>query len=198
MSRPAGKGEPSDLGQVVAPRPGGFVARAPIAWACLLVASALGCEKAWSGPSPQVAKWRSKFLRATEPAGATSLAEVRKREGASSGIVLVGQVGVPGQNYWIDGKAAFLIREVTNEDPAGHGGEGHDPANCPFCRRKASQAASTAIVQFLDQRGQIIGIDARELFELTDNQRVVVQGTAQVVEPDLLVITAWSLFMAPQ
>jgi hypothetical protein len=163
--------------------------------ACALMVSCFGCGNPWSGANAQLRATRSKFLAATEPTGGTPLTEIRKALDPNQRVVVIGRIGIPDQESWIAGKAAFAIRDAANEKPGDHGGKKHDPASCPFCKRKASQPDSTAFVQFIDERGEIIGIDARELFELTDNQRVVVQGQAALVGPDTLVITAEKLYL---
>jgi len=163
--------------------------------ACSLLAFCAGCGNPWNGDNTQLRATRSKFLTVTEPTGGAALTEIRKALDPNQRVVVIGRIGVPDHESWIAGKAAFAIRDAAGEKPGDHGGKGHDPASCPFCKRKASQPDSTAFVQFIDERGEIIGIDARELFELTDNQRVVAQGKAALVGPDTLVVTAEKLYL---
>lgn len=167
-----------------------------VAFAAIALCS--GCGNPWSSANTQLRATRSKFLAATEPIGGAPLTEIRTALDSNQPVVAIGRIGVPDQESWIAGKAAFAIRDAAGEKPGDHGGNGHDSANCPFCKRKASQPDTTALVQFLDEQGEIIRIDARELFELADNQRVVVEGKAAIAGPDVLVITAEKLYVTPE
>src|SRR5687767_9243867 len=93
----------------------------------------LGCKD--DALDPSLAPLRDRFLTATEPPGAISLAEARN---ASMGqeVVVVGQID--GEQAWETGKAVFVIRELIEDDA--HGGAGHDAANCPFCKRRRAEA----------------------------------------------------------
>ena len=91
---------------------------------------------------------------------------------------------------WADGKAAFVISEATlPADDHAHA-DGHDPATCPFCRRRAEKANVKALVQFCDDKGEPLAIDARKLLGVSEDQVVVVRGQGQLNDAGLLVIAA--------
>jgi len=154
---------------------------------------AVGCRPSGAAVDPKVAAMRQRLLVGEEPAGAVTFADARTQVEQSPEVTLIGRIGVPDQEAFVEGKAAFVIRDAVGE--VEHGGPDHDPANCPFCKRKASQPEAMAVVQFLDEKGEVLPIDARELFDLAENARVVVQGKAQIVEPGALVVSAERLFV---
>lgn len=172
--------------------------------ASLLGLLASGCNA--NRQDPQVLAIREQYVSATEPAGAVTLSELAQRlggntadaadedaAGAETAAVVVGRIYAGDLEPWDAGKASFLLAELPAE---GHG-EGHDADNCPFCKRRAAQAP-TAIVQFLDDRGQIIAHDARQLFGLNKNDVVTVSGQATRGELNTLVLTADALHVHRQ
>jgi hypothetical protein len=152
----------------------------------------IGCRPGATA-DPKVAATRERVLMREEPSGAVTFVDARSQVADRPEVTLVGRIGVPDQEPFVQGKAAFVIRDAAGE--VEHGGPDHDPANCPFCKRKASQPEAMAVVQFLDDKGEVLPIDARELFDLSENARVVVQGKAQIVEPGALVVSAERLFV---
>jgi hypothetical protein len=151
------------------------------------LAALTGCGT--GGDAAMTAK-REQFLRAAEPAGATSFADARTTLAEKPGVVLVGRISAGDQEPFVDGQAAFTLTDAFGDDAA-HGGDGgHDPANCPFCKRRASQPESKAIVQFLDEQGKVVPIDARKLFDLKPNQVVVIEGEATVDPLNVMFVAA--------
>jgi hypothetical protein len=108
--------------------------------------------------------------------------------GTLQDVWVVGRIFAGDFDPWEQGRASFLISELPEE---GHG-EGHDADNCPFCKRKAAQAPK-AMVRFADEKGQTVGIDARELFGLKTGDVVAVRGSAKVGELNTLMIDAAAL-----
>lgn len=140
-----------------------------------------------SGNDAAVAAKRSQYLRAEEPAGATSFIDARLTLAEKPAVVLVGRISAGDQEPFVDGQAAFTVTDAFGD----HGSDdGHDPANCPFCKRRASQPTSKAIVQFLDEQGKVVPIDARKLFDLKPNQVVVIEGEATVDPLNVMFVAA--------
>ena len=124
---------------------------------------------------------------ASPPAVADPLepADPLQPAGTLQDVWVVGRIFAGDFDPWEQGRASFLISELPEE---GHG-EGHDADNCPFCKRKAAQAPK-AMVRFADEKGQTVGIDARELFGLKTGDVVAVRGSAKVGELNTLMIDA--------
>ena len=151
----------------------------------------VGCQQ----PDARVLELRKQYVLSQEPSGASSIeATLEKAKEAHvedvGEVVLVGRIGAGEFEPWAAGQASFLMSEALPEtDHAAT--PGHDPANCPFCRRRAEKAASfTALVQFRDDKGEIVPIDARELLGVEQNQVVVVRGKARVDKVGTLVVAA--------
>ena len=69
-----------------------------------------------------------------------------------------------------------------------HGG---NTSNCVFCRRLAEKNAhAIAVVNFVDEAGNILPVDARELLALREGQTIVVRGTAKLLGGTMLIINA--------
>ncbi len=155
-----------------------------------LLATVSGCNKA----DERVSSLRGQLILADEPAGAASIAEVRDGMTADpqseQDILIVGRIGAGEFEPWADGQASFLMAEALPEtDHAAT--PGHDPATCPFCRRRAEKAGNaTALVQFRDEKGEVLPIDARELLGVKEDQVVVVRGKGHVDKLGVLVVSA--------
>jgi len=157
---------------------------------CLAILAVLGLFAAagcGTGREADVAAKRDLYLRTEEPAGATSFIDARLTLAEKPAVVLVGRIAAGDQDPFVEGQAAFTVTDAFGD----HGSDGgHDPANCPFCKRRASQPTSKAIVQFLDEQGKVVPIDARKLFDLKPNQVVVVEGKATVDPLNVMFVAA--------
>ncbi len=124
-------------------------------------------------------------------------------------VVVVGKIGGVSEP-WDEGRAAFMIadpsdtaqHDAEHSHDHGHAHDGHDhdghdhgaAHSCPFCERAKEGTRSLAIVQFVDQQGEILPIDARQLFDLEEGQTVVVRGPATIDALGNLVISAEGLY----
>ena len=88
-----------------------------------------------------------------------------------------------------DGVARFFVTDATGHD----GDESHDPHECPFCRRDVK--SMMALVEFKDDSGQLLRIDARELFDVHEFELLVLEGTGYLDEEEILVISASRMFV---
>ena len=156
----------------------------------VLLAVVSGCNKG----DERVSSLRRQLMLADEPSGAASIADVRDGMSADSqpeqDVLIVGRIGAGEFEPWADGQASFLLAEML---PASdHAATpGHDPATCPFCRRRAEKAGNaTALVQFRDANGKVLPIDARELLGVEKDQVVVVRGKGHVDKLGVLVVSA--------
>ena len=150
-----------------------------------------GCDRG----NAEVDALRNRLVLVDEPAGATSIADSRDKIEAEQDVVIVGKIGAGEFQPWADGQAAFLMSEVP-ADNTHASSPGHDPATCPFCRRRAEKAASvTALVQFRDEKGELLPIDARELLGVSQDQVVVVRGKGHVDKLGVLVVAATGIHL---
>ncbi|MCA9169095.1 MAG: hypothetical protein KDB23_15580 [Planctomycetales bacterium] len=109
-------------------------------------------------------------------------------------VVLVGRIGGGSKPTWDEGRAAFVMMDTASE-AAGHdhGGPGHDD-NCPFCKAAKHGADGSAFVQFVDDEGNVVPVDARKLLAVQEGQLVVVQGTGMIDELGNLVVNANGIY----
>ncbi|MCC6508674.1 MAG: hypothetical protein IT423_06185 [Pirellulaceae bacterium] len=153
-----------------------------------------GCDaKSGAEPlSPEILAAREQYMLAAEPTDPILIAEARKLP-AKSPVVIVGRLGVAGQSTWEKGKAMFVVSDA-HPKLAGHKHkDGEDESDCPFCKR--SQNERLSIVQIADEKGDVASLDAQALLDAVEGQEVVVQGTAEVNELDMLVINATGIFV---
>jgi hypothetical protein len=140
-----------------------------------------------SGLDPALLAWREKFVLVAEPANAVSLAEAKSELAERSAIVVTGKIGGTELEPFESGKASFIISELPQ--PGTHSHAEGEADNCPFCKRRAAKAPK-AIVQFLNDKQEVIPFDARELFDVDRDQVVTITGEAKLNSLDMLVITA--------
>ena len=80
-------------------------------------------------------------------------------------------------------------------DATGHDGdESHKPHDCPFCKRDIKSVI--ARVEWNDNQGKLIDLDARKLFDVKEFDLLVIEGTGQFSDDDILIITASKVFVA--
>lgn len=149
-----------------------------------------------SSTDPRVAELREKYLLAAEPSGAVSISAAKQSLESQPEFVLMGRIGVGSHDPWEPGKATFVISDAV-PDKSGHASQpGHDKDNCPFCKRRASAAESTAIIQLVDDAGQVLPVDARQLLSADKDQLVYVRGRGEVNGLGTLVVSAQSIYVA--
>ncbi len=104
-------------------------------------------------------------------------------------VTVRGRINAGDISPWEPGKAAFVLTDATGHDDD----DEHDPHECPFCSRKIE--SMIAHVEFRDDAGQVIAVDARELFDVQDKQLVVVRGAASLDDSGILQLSARDLFI---
>jgi len=120
-------------------------------------------------------------------------------------VVLVGQIGGLS-NPWKEtlpdfpfarNQATFALADpmaVIENEESGHS---HAPGEeCAFCEAHATdRSAMLAMVRFLDKNGKVLQTDVRQLFDIKENDTVVIQGTARVLEGGMMVVDATGLYL---
>ena len=161
-----------------------------LATACCLITA--GCGDA---TSPRVLALRSQFLVASAPEKERPVPDVRNdlKSGElkpDTAFVVRARINAGDFPPFADGKAAFIVTDATGHD----GDESHDPHECPFCKRDIKSVI--ARVEFDDEAGRMIDIDARELFNLKEFDLLVIEGRGQFDEDDMLVVAASKIFVS--
>jgi hypothetical protein len=136
------------------------------------------------------------------------LVAAKKNPNAStaSEVVVAGQIGgMP--NVWNDthpdfpwyaGQSSFfLVDTKIAAQFASHAKKHGGNHSCAFCQSLAAKNAhAAAVVNLVDEQGEIMRIDSRELLGLKENQTVVVRGTAKLLGGRLLVIDATGIHVS--
>ncbi len=120
-------------------------------------------------------------------------------------VVMLGNIGGLA-NPWAEShrdypfkktEAIFFLADpeafIENEE-AGHK---HAPGEeCAFCAAHAADKADLlAIVRFVDEKGEVLQTDARELFDVKEHDMVVVSGEARITDGGILVVDARGLYV---
>lgn len=134
---------------------------------------------------------RAKYLLADEPPGAVGVLDLRESISGDQQVVVVGQIGGIA-DPWSRGQASFVIMDPV----ALMEGEGHsENCDCPFCHKSSEETEGLALVQFVDDSGEVLSVDAQRLFCVSKDQMVVVQGRAKLDQLGHLVVAAHGLYI---
>lgn len=138
---------------------------------------------------PEVVAIRDRFLKVSTETKETPVSEIRaslKSGEMKSGTPFKVRVRINAGEFppFVNGAAKFFVTDATGHD----GDESHDPHECPFCRRDVK--SMMALVEFHDEAGKLIPMDARELFNIKDFELLVIEGTGEFDSEDVMVMTA--------
>ncbi len=135
----------------------------------------------------------SKFLLTDKPEGAGDVIKVREDAGDGEDVVIVGRIG-GSANPWIKGRAAFSIVDGSLKACSDIEGD-----SCPipwdYCCETSKLPTATALVKVVDEDGELVKADARELLAVKELSTVVVKGKAQRDEAGNLTILATGVFV---
>lgn len=142
---------------------------------------ALGCDRdaatsTTNQSEPGSISVASEHLLSVEPANAVALTEAAESLGSESkSITLIGKIDAGDFSAFQEKEATFMLSELPQD---GHGVDDPDHEdNCPFCKRRAANAPK-AIVQIVDDKGNVIPTDARQLLGVQKGDRVIASGIA--------------------
>jgi len=147
--------------------------------ASMLSTAGVGCGRNSSaGVDPQavttVSIDASKYMLAEEPDGAVGVIAARDSAQDGEAIVVVGRIG-GAANPWIEGRAAFMLLDASMLIVA----DGTDSADGEICMDDCcavERSASTTLVKIVDERGQVLTVDTRQLLGVAANDMVVIRG----------------------
>lgn len=126
-------------------------------------------------------------------------------ETAAHDVVMVGHIGGLA-NPWAGSYRDYPFQQdeaiifvadpqaVIENEESGHK---HAPGEeCAFCAAHAADKANMlAMVRFVDEKGEVLRTDARELFDVKEQDTVVVSGKARVTAGGILVVDARGLYI---
>jgi hypothetical protein len=143
---------------------------------------------AGSPPTPD-----PRFVLTEEPADAKTVITARQDTKDGDEVTITGRIG-GDVDPWVKGRASFLIVDPSlvpcSERPG-------DTCTTPwdYCCDTDRLAASKATVKFVDEAGQTLPTDARELLGVKELERVTIRGKAKRDEAGNLTVLASGIYI---
>lgn len=142
---------------------------------------AAGCDTTESVTSSgRLPAGGGKYILTTEPANPKTPTEVKESVTEPTLVAITGRIDAGDVDPFQNGVASFLISQLPEGDHAE--GDPDHVDNCPFCKRKLKNAPK-AVVRILDDSGEVMTVDARQLLGVAKGDVVVVRGSATYLEP---------------
>lgn len=133
------------------------------------------------------------YLLPDEPDGAIGVIEARESAKDGEEIVVVGQIG--GSSHpWIDGRAAFTLLDASMSVVA----EGEECSGEQICMGdccRAERVCCTTLVKVINDAGELIPVDARNLLGVTAEDTVVIRGKAKKDEKGNFLVVASGVYI---
>jgi hypothetical protein len=166
----------------------------------LLAASVLplaGCgmnEPAVQNVQPAAAS-DSRFVLTEEPADAKPVIDVRQDAKDGDEVTITGRIG-GDVDPWVAGRATFVIVDSSLTPCSEREG---DSCKTPwdYCCDLDRLATAKATIKVVDDQGQPIATDARELLGVKELQTVTVYGKAKRDEAGNLTVLASKVYVKP-
>jgi len=163
----------------------------------ILASLLIGCSQEATVPMPSERAMpivdRSKILLTVDPGAANDVIKVRENSSDGDDVVIVGRIG-GSQNPWIEGRAAFSIVDGSLKACSDI-----EEDNCPtpwdYCCETSKLSTATALVKIVDERGDLVKADARELLQIKELSTVIVQGKAKRDDAGNLTILANTVYV---
>jgi hypothetical protein len=178
-----------------------------------VLALALSNESLAAG-NLNVAAQKTRLQLAEEPKGAAQVLAVQKQFASAKtqpnalktrDVVLVGQIGgMPNiwpethpQFPWYEGQASFfMVDSKVAAQFASHLKKHGGNHECSFCKSLAAKNAhAIAVINLVDEKGEILRVDTRKLLALKENQTVVIRGKAKLLGGSMLIVDADGVFV---
>jgi hypothetical protein len=98
---------------------------------------------------------------------------------------------------WYKGQASFFVvdNKVASQFES-HRNKHGKWDGCAFCRNQAAKNAhAIAVVNLVNERGEILRVDTRELLTMKETQTITVRGKAKLLGGAMLVIDAEGVYV---
>ena len=157
-----------------------------------IVSLTFGCNQ--DRPTSTAASHLQKeFLLAEEPSGAQGVTELKQVAADGEKIVVEGRIGGDTQPF-VSGQAAFVVVD-TSLKPCNEKDDDSCATPWDYCCDLDLLPASRAMVKLVDEHGNTIAADAREILDVKELQTVVVRGHAKRDEAGNLTVLASGVFV---
>ncbi len=133
------------------------------------------------------------YLATVEPDHPRGIMEVRETAQDGESVVVVGRIG-GSENPWVEGRAAFsLVDQALQACSDKEGDECKMPWD--YCCETDRLPKATLLVKLVDDSGQLVKQDARQLLGVQELQTLVVKGTAQRDDAGNVTVSARQVFV---
>ncbi len=151
---------------------------------CLLAVLTLasGCAES---VSPEVAGVRSQLMLESQPEGVVPIEKARQllaEDDAPQEIVLTVRVGNKDFPQWYFDEGAIMVVSEAFPGSDYNVGPDHDSSTCPFCRWKWKNEDSLAMVEFVDDDGNVRPERCDELLGVEAGDVLTIRGMASLDE----------------
>ena len=161
------------------------------------VSLAMACnqQRATDSNAPNELPRGADYLLSTEPVNPKGVVETREKAQDQEAVVVVGRIG-GSQNPWVDGRAAFVIVDLSLQACSDREGD-HCLTPWDYCCETDRLAQATVLVKVIDESGKLLPVDARKILGVKELQTVVVQGKAQRDDVGNITVLASNLYVRP-
>ena len=137
----------------------------------------------------------TQYLLAEQPQDAKDVIAVRENAPDEEPVVVVGRIG-GSQNPWVEGMAAFSIVDLSLKACSDIEG---DKCKKPwdYCCQIDLLPKAPVLVKVVDDSGNIVSTDSRELLAVKELDTVVVNGTAKRDDAGNLTVLASKIYVKP-
>ncbi len=155
--------------------------------------SETGVETSTALPRPSAEG--AKYLLSAAPTDAQDVISMREAVDDNQEVVVIGRIG-GSHDPWVEGMAAFSV--VDRSLPACSDIPGDScPKPWDYCCATDKLPGATTLVKVVDEQGEIIPTDARELLGVSELQTVVIQGTARKDDAGNITVLASGIYIDP-
>lgn len=135
----------------------------------------------------------SQYLLSEEPQDANDVIAVRESAQNDEPVVVVGRIG-GSRDPWVEGRAAFSIVDLSLKACSDIEG---DKCKMPwdYCCQTDLLPDATVLVKVVDESGELIGTDSRDLLSVKELDTVVVNGKAKRDNAGNLTVLASKLYV---
>lgn len=138
----------------------------------------------------------ARFRLPAEPTGAQEVIAVRANATDGDPVVVVGRIG-GDVNPWVNGRAAFSLVDNSIRACSDIPGDAC-PTPWDYCCETDKLKTGKILVKFVDDGGQLIASDARELLGVRELDTVVIEGKVQKSEDGNAVLLANGVYVKSQ
>ncbi|SMP63953.1 hypothetical protein SAMN06265222_108157 [Neorhodopirellula lusitana] len=151
----------------------------------------VGCNQSDTASNVESAGTSSQYIIDSEPEDAIGVGEAKQSAENEQAITLVGTIGGSSAPF-VDGIAAFTI--VDSKVPYCAADEGC-PTPWDYCCTQEQVKDNIATIKVVDEAGNPVSQDARELLGVKELSTVVIQGKAKRDDQGNLTVAASEVFV---